>query len=263
MLENEKPSVILVNIVDRLSSLALIQKANKYNTPIIFFNREPVSSSSIDNKNIYYVGTNPVQEGINQGIMAEKLMNNPKNINKLIDKNNDNKLQCVFIQGESTHQDAERRTYSCIRYLQNMGYDLDILAMENADWNRSKGEKTMENIYTTYGNKIEFVFSNNDDMALGAIDYLANNNLLQASASKVLTPFPIVGVDGTKNGLSYIERKLLYGTTINDTAKQVSAIELVIQLINKQTTRDAVNDKFNFYKDSNYIYISGSAITVD
>lgn len=128
--------------------------------------------------------------------MAINLIGSPNNLNSNIDKNHDNKLQCVFIRGEQSHQDAELRTYSCINYLIQNGYQIDALDMKYADLDRSKGNEVMKEFYLSYGNNIEFVFSNNDDMALGAIDYLLQENIFNAKQKTLNQPFPIVGVNG-------------------------------------------------------------------
>ena len=262
-LETNNPDVLLVNMVDRLASVSVIQKANITNTPVIFFNREPVYSDIIRYPNAYYVGTNPNQEGKNQGIMAETLMGDPSNINKNIDKNGDNKLQCVFIQGEPGHQDTEKRTYACINYLQQKGYELDILSMESAEWNRDNGKTVMNNIYTKYKDNIEFIFSNNDDMALGAADFILDNNLYTFNNGKIVMPFPIVGVDGTTDGINAIKDGLLYGTTINDSEMQAKAISMLIKLIHKEISVDDLKKEFEYGEKAHYIYVSGSLISQD
>ena len=260
-LDDNNPDVLVVNAVDRLSSSSIIQKANKYQIPVIFFNREPVYNDIKPYGNAYYVGTNPIQEGKNQALMADRLMGSSKNINKNIDKNGDNKLQCVFIQGEAGHQDTEKRTWSCIEYLQELGYELEILAMDKANWNREKGKTTMASIYEKYNDTIEFVFSNNDDMALGAADFIIENNLNDVVDGKIVMPFPIVGVDGTEEGLKAIKDGLLYGTTINDSTNQAKAIVYLIKLLTKEITAEEFNKEFNFdEKKEKYIYLSGKIV---
>lgn len=253
-------NTLIINMVDRLSSGSIIQKAAQKNIPIIFFNREPVLSDIKGSNNVYYVGTNPVQEGENQAKMAIDLLGDPSNINENIDKNNDNKLQCVFIRGEQSHQDTELRTYSCINYLIENGYQIDTLDMKYADWDKAKGKLVMEEFYNLYGDQIEFVFSNNDDMALGAIEYLIQENIFNANLSSLDQPFPIVGVDGTKVGLNSIKNGYLYGTTINDASNQAEAIRQLVQVINHERNLNQLD--FNLTNNT-HIYVSGSIVTID
>lgn len=257
-LHNKKVNTLIINMVDRLSSGSIIQKASQTNTPIIFFNREPILSDIKDSENVYYVGTNPKQEGENQAKMAINLLGDPNNLNSQIDKNHDNKLQCVFIRGEQSHQDTELRTYSCINYLIKNGYQIDILDMKYADWDKAKGKEIMKEFYLTFGNNIEFVFSNNDDMALGAIEYLLQENIFNAKLKALNQPFPIVGVDGTNQGLKAIKNGYLYGTIINDAKKQALAIDQLVDLINGNINKSELSFELT---NNTHIYVSGSIVT--
>ena len=116
----------------------------------------------------------------------------------------------------------------------------------------------MKNFYSKFEDRIEFVFSNNDDMALGAIDYLLENQVFKTGINAVEQPFPIVGVDGTKVGIQAIKDGLLYGTTINDAEKQADAIYELVQLINNEIT---LKDFSYELTDNYYVYISGKIIT--
>ena len=257
-IDNNEINTLIINMVDRLSSGTIVQKAKQKQIPIIFYNREPVKSDIQGYNNIYYVGSSPVQEGTNQANMAMNLMVDPHHISNIIDKNGDNVLQCVFIRGEQSHQDTELRTYSCINTLIENGYELEILDMQYGDWSRNKGYDIMQKYYSLYGDKIEFVFSNNDDMALGAVDYLLEEKVFTSGLKAVEQPFPIVGVDGTTVGINAIKDGLLYGTTVNDTEKQADAIHELIKLINKEIT---IKDFSYTLTDNYYVYISGKIIT--
>ena len=110
-LDNNEINTLIINMVDRLSSGSIVQKAKQKQIPIIFYNREPVKSDIRGYSNIYYVGSSPSQEGINQANMAMNLMTSPTHMSKEIDKNGDGVLQCVFIRGE-LHLHSYRSLYS-------------------------------------------------------------------------------------------------------------------------------------------------------
>lgn len=247
--------ILVVNMVDRLASASIIEKAKSENASVIFFNREPIKKHLLTAKNTYYVGTSPVQEGQKQAMIAQKLLGDPDSMNRFIDKNGDNTLQCVFIQGEKDHQDTEHRTYSCINYLTAIGYRLEILAMDFASWNRAQGKALMERYYKEFGSTIEFVFSNNDDMALGAIDYLLESNVMASGTS---APFPIVGVDGTKYGLQAVKDGYLYGTIVNDDAAQSEAIVNLCRYLCGEIKFYEIGFPFT---SERYIYIDGPVVT--
>ena len=45
-----------------------------------------------------------------------------------------------------------------------------LLAEQNGDWQRDQGMTITENWLTAHGDKLKLIFSNNDEMALGAVE---------------------------------------------------------------------------------------------
>ena len=88
------------------------------------------------------------------------------------DKNGDGKIQYVMLQGEPGHQDATLRSQYCIEAITNDGtFGVEELAADTAMWDKVKATDLMKTFLASHGaDKIEAVFANNDDMALGAID---------------------------------------------------------------------------------------------
>jgi methyl-galactoside transport system substrate-binding protein len=121
-----------------------------------------------------------------------------------------------MLEGEQEHQDALLRTEYSIKAVTNAGIAVEKLANDTANWQRAQGTAKMAQWIEKYGNRIEVVFSNNDDMALGAIDALKDSK-------RKFKPV-IVGVDGTLNGLKAIEDGTLYGSVFNDSKAQAKAI---------------------------------------
>ena len=83
----------------------------------------------------------------------------------------------------------------------------------------------MTQMLSEYGEKIELVLANNDDMALGAIDALKASGLEQDR-------WPvIVGIDGTDVGLAAVASGEMAGTVYNDKKGQAEAmLNLAYQL---------------------------------
>lgn len=68
----------------------------------------------------------------------------------------------------------------------------------------------MSQLLTEYGNQIELVLSNNDDMALGAVDAMKAAGIDQ-------TEWPVIlGIDGTDVGLAALKNGEIRGTVYND-----------------------------------------------
>ena len=115
-----------------------------------------------------------------------------------------------MLEGEPEHQDSLIRTESTIKNITNFGIEVEKLASDSANWQSSQAyEKTTQWI-NEFGDKIEVVFSNNDDMALGAISAFENANVR-------LEDRPIiVGIDGIPEALKCIKEGTLKGTVFND-----------------------------------------------
>ncbi|PSV25161.1 MULTISPECIES: ribose ABC transporter substrate-binding protein RbsB [unclassified Photobacterium] len=79
--------------------------------------------------------------------------------------------------------------------------DMDLLASQPADFDRTKGLNVMENLLAANSN-VQAVFAQNDEMALGAL------RAVQASGKNVL----IVGFDGTEDGIAAVKRGKLAAT---------------------------------------------------
>lgn len=204
--------VICVNEVDRTAASVIIDKAKSAQIPVVFFNREPVEEDMQRWDQLYYVGSNPREAGTMQGqIIVNAYEANPE----AFDRNGDGKLQYVMLEGEPGHQDAAIRTEFSIKTLAHAGIGVEKLANDTANWQRAQALAKTAQWIETYGDKIEVVFSNNDDMALGAFD---------AYAAAELAPPPIVGIDGTPAALDAIKSGVLLGTVKNDGVGQAQAI---------------------------------------
>ncbi|MCG9555814.1 ribose ABC transporter substrate-binding protein RbsB [Vibrio sp. Isolate31] len=81
------------------------------------------------------------------------------------------------------------------------GSNLELLASQPADFDRTKGLNVMENLLAANPD-VEAVFAQNDEMALGAL------RAVQASGKEVM----IVGFDGTEDGIAAVNRGLLGAT---------------------------------------------------
>ena len=249
--------VVAINPVDRLACSSIAEKCVKSGVSMVFFNREPLEDV-LKSSDSYYVGTDASSEGRKQAIMVAELFGSNYKESEY-DRNGDGIIQVVIIKGEQGHQDAERRTDSCLDKLREQGYRSEILGVEVADWSRSKGCEAMRRLYEEYGDNIELVFSNNDDMAIGAIDYLVEAGVFTENPEKYDQPFVIVGVDGTAVGLSAVRKGLLYGTVKNDSESQASAIMTLADYILKEKD---MHDFPYIVTNDKYIYIEGDIITL-
>ena len=158
--------IMCINLVDRTEPSTIIKMARQNNIPVIFFNREPVKEDLKQWDKLYYVGCNAEQSGEMQGQIAAKYIKK----NKKVDKNYDGRIQYVLLEGEAGHQDAISRTDCSVKTIIGKGIKLEKLSYQFADWNRGQAENRMNRLISQYKDGIELVISNNDEMALGAVE---------------------------------------------------------------------------------------------
>jgi len=82
---------------------------------------------------------------------------------------------------------------------------IKVLAKDTANWKRDEAVNKMKNWISAFGSDIDGVISQNDDMALGAI---------QALREAGLSDVKVVGVDGIEDGLNAVKNGELIGTSL-------------------------------------------------
>lgn len=210
--------IVCVNLVDRTDASTIIERGKSANLPIIFFNRELVEEDLERWNKLYYVGADAFESGIIQGnILIEKLETDFSEV----DRDGDGVLQYVMLEGEAGHQDSIVRSIYALDTVTESGYQVEKLADEIANWNRDQGKTKMIQWMQEFGPEIEVVFSNNDDMALGARDALKEAGYF---INETLVPPVILGIDGTKEGKLAVENEEFLGTVLNDYVGQAKAM---------------------------------------
>lgn len=204
--------VLCVNLVDRTNAAYIIDKAMGANVPVVFFNREPVQADLQKWDKLYYVGTDAAENGRLEGqIVVDAYRADPA----AFDKNGDGILQYIMIEGEIRHQDAVLRTEGSVKTISDAGIQVEKLDGAIANWERSQGAALAEQYFEKYGDQIELIICNNDDMALGVLDTIAR---LELDFSNV------VGIDGTPAGLAAVEDGRMLGTVVIDYTAQADII---------------------------------------
>lgn len=198
--------VLCVNMVDRTDAGRVVDKARAADVPVLFFNREPVREDLTSWDKVYYVGSDTRESAeLQAGIVLDLWRADPARL----DRNGDGMLQYVMFEGETRHQDTIIRTEVPIQILKDAGIPLERLDGGQANWSRSQAAALAENYFKTYGDAIEVIFCNNDDMALGVADTVERLGLDFRN---------IVGIDGTPQGLEAVDGGKLLGTVVMDYA---------------------------------------------
>lgn len=120
----------------------------------------------------------------------------------------------VVLQGPLGSSPELDRTEGINSVLENYP-DIEVLAIETANWSRDEAANLMSNWLTSFGDEIDGIVSENDDMALGAI---------QAMKEAALDPLlPVVGIDGIEDGLRAIKAGEMIGSSLQHGRVELAA----------------------------------------
>ncbi|WP_040975804.1 galactose/glucose ABC transporter substrate-binding protein MglB [Necropsobacter massiliensis] len=218
-IQNDQVDVLLsrgvkalaINLVDPAAAPTIINKAKPDNIPVVFFNKDPGAKAISSYENAYYVGTDPKESGLIQGdLIAKHWKANPA-----YDLNKDGKIQYVLLKGEPGHPDAEARTKYVIEQLNAQGIQTEQLFIDTGMWDAAMAkDKTDAWLSSSKANDIEVIITNNDGMAMGALE------ATKAHGKKL----PIFGVDALPEVLQLIKKGEIAGTVLNDGVNQAKAV---------------------------------------
>ncbi|MGP4055588.1 substrate-binding domain-containing protein [Mycobacterium sp. 4D054] len=119
----------------------------------------------------------------------------------------------VILQGPLGQSGEIDRTKGINNVLANYP-DIKVLAMDTANWKRDEAVNKMKNWISGFGNQIDGVVAENDDMGLGA---------LQALKESGRTGVPIVGIDGIEDGLNAVKSGEFIGTSLQNGTVELAA----------------------------------------
>lgn len=174
--------VILCNPVDVDTTLQLQVAAG--DLPMVFYNSCP-SDERLEADKYVFVGSNEADAGQYQ---AEYILD------KLSGKDT---INVAVFRGEKTHSATLGRTSSLKAALDDSGKTINYVFDDYADWDTELARQQLEIVLKT-GQSIDVVASNNDTMALGAVQACEENGI---SMDEVI----ILGVDATADGCKSIE----------------------------------------------------------
>lgn len=204
--------VLCINPVDRMDASVMIDRAMNAQVPVVFFNRQPVEEDMNRWDQLYYIGVDAKETAVLQGQMVVDLYEEQPSA---VDLNGDGVVSYVLLEGESSHQDSLIRTEWSIQTLKDGGVPIEKITGGIANWERSQASALMEQWLASYPDTIELVVSNNDDMALGALDAMERSGV---------TGVNVVGIDGTTPGLEALESGKLLGTVSSNKEVYGSAV---------------------------------------
>lgn len=217
---NNNIDLLLVNLVDTRQSTVsdIIDSTNKKNIPLIFFNIDIPIGVKTNFEKVFVIATESEKGGIIQGNILLNLWNSDK---KNIDRNNDDILQYIMLQGKTNNESAILRTKYSISTLNDNGVKTEELALRICNWERDCAKNAINALFLKYNGKIEAIISNNDAMAVGAIEALQAYGYNKGDKTKTI---PVVGVDAIPEAKDLIKNGFMAGTVSQDPKELANAL---------------------------------------
>ena len=237
-----KVDALAINVVDPMSANVVIDKAKASGIPVIFFNIEPRLEHIMSYDKVWYVGTRSRESGDIQG---EMVLNAWKS-NPQWDKNGDGKIQYLLLRGLAGHPDTEGRTERIKAILTENGIALEQLDEQTANWDILQAQNIANTWIKKYGDSIEFIFSNNDSMALGALKSIQAQGYNIGDNNKFI---PIVGVDAIPEVIEEIRKGSILGTVLQSPKDQAKAVvDMVLNVASGKDVLDGTDYKLDDVK---------------
>ena len=207
----------------------VLKEAKDAKIPVIVVDRDVKVSD--DSLYVAKIGTDSVAEGkkVFQWIDEYMAKNNKK-------PRSGDKFNIVELEGTVGSSVAIRRQEgfkAAMAASQNAG-KYNLLASQTGEFTRQKGQEVMESFLKSDRDKIDILFAQNDDMALGAIQ------AIEAAGLKPGKDITIISIDGVKGifqamieGKSNctVECNPLQGPLLMETAKKILNGEKVEKLV--------------------------------
>lgn len=186
----------LIVVPTDTSAMAPITKAaGDAGIPLVYVNRNPYAGvEDTIPENVFYVGSNEKSGGEMQMQYIGEQMAGEGGV--------------AILLGILGNEATTKRTEGVEDIIAKDYPNVKVLAKETGNWQRDQGLSLTENFITTYGDDLKAVIANNDEMALGAIQALKNNNMLDKVA--------VAGLDAIPDALTAVEEGTLTCTVFQD-----------------------------------------------
>lgn len=186
---------LVVVPVDTGAMAPITEAAKAAGIPLIYVNRNPFGENQPP-EGVYYIGSREVVAGRFQGEVLIDMMGEEGNV--------------AILLGLLTNEAAIKRTEGN-REILNQYPGISILAEETGNWQRDQGMSLTENWLTAFGNDLNAILANNDEMALGAV------RALQAAGREDVL---VLGVDATPDAKEAVKAGTLAATVLQDLVGQ-------------------------------------------
>ena len=226
----QKVDAIIVNAVDTDATPKITKMVSAAKIPLVYVNRKPVDFDKLP-AGVAVVASDEKQSGTLQARQVCKLLGGKGDI--------------LVLMGELSNESARARTKDIEEVIATKDCSgMKIVDKREGKWSRTQGQDITMN-WLSSGTKFDAIVSNNDEMAIGAINAL--------KAARKLTPKTVVaGIDATPDGLAAMKSGELKVSVYQNAAGQgAQAVATALKLARKQPVERYVNVPFELVTPEN------------
>ncbi len=214
---------LIVNPVDTNAVKPIMDQASKAGIPLIFVNRRP--GAELTGK-MAYVGSDSELAGRLQMEALAKAMNGKGNV--------------AILMGDLANESTRDRTKG-VEEVAAKYPGIKIVQKQTAKFTRNDAVDVVSN-WMTAGDEINAIASNNDEMAIGALQALGKN------PNKIL----IAGVDGTPDALQMLKQGKMVATVFQDAKGQgEGSVQTAIKLVKGEQVQKIINIPYQLITKEN------------
>ncbi|HEV2503423.1 MAG TPA: sugar ABC transporter substrate-binding protein [Mesorhizobium sp.] len=228
-----KVDAVIVNPVDTSATASMTKLANDAGIPIVYVNRQPIDMDKLGKG--AFVGSNEVDSGTLE----------TKEVCRQLKEAGKTEAGILVMQGDLANQAAVMRTKDVHDVIATPDCSfIKIIDEQTAGWDPVKAQDLMTN-WIAAGHKPDAVISNNDNMAIGAI------NAMKAAGWDMKTVI-VGGVDATQEALAYMKAGDLDVTVFQNAAAQGGgAIDTAMKLAKGEAVQSPVWVPFELVTPAN------------
>jgi ABC-type sugar transport system substrate-binding protein len=191
-------NAIIVNPVDTSATAAITKAAADAGVPLVYVNRQPIDVDKLGPK-AAFVASNEAESGTLEAKQICKLLGGKGNI--------------LVMEGVLSNQSAVQRTKDIHEVISTPECSgIKVVAEQTANYDRTQAQNLMTN-WLSKGLKFDAVVSNNDEMAIGALQAMKSAGIDTKSAI-------VGGIDATQDALASMKSGDLKVTVFQDAAGQ-------------------------------------------
>lgn len=204
--------ILIINPVDSDAVVSAVESANNTNIPVITVDR-----SSEGGEVVAHIASDNTAGGEMAGEFIEEQLGGEGSI-----------VELEGIPGASATRERGAGFHNIVDEIEG----LEVIAKQTANFDRTEGLSVMENIIQG-AEKVDAVFAHNDEMALGALEALEAENMLDDVI--------VVGFDATDDAVAAVEEGRM-----NATVAQLpellgeKSVEIAGRVINGETVEEFI-----------------------